>query len=189
MKDIRVVGIDDSHFKPHTEGKVTLIGVVMRSSKYIDGFLKGEIEIDGMDSTDVIIKMVRGKYEKDIRVIMTQGITFGGFNVLDVERLYKETGKSVIVISRKMPDLESMERALREHFLDWEERVKLINEVNIEKLKNGEFEIYVQRVGIDKENTKEIIRKFTIRGAIPEPVRVAHLAASALHFGESRGKP
>ncbi len=189
MKDIRILGVDDSHFTPHTKGRVMLIGVVMRSSNYIDGFLKREIDIDGIDATDEIIHMLVGKYERDIRVVMTQGITFGGFNVIDVERIHRETGKAVLVISRKMPNLESMDKALKMHFPDWKERVELIRKVEIEKVRNGEWDIYVQRVGLDRKEAEEIIKKFTVRGAIPEPVRVAHLVASALYFGESRGKP
>lgn len=189
MKDIRVLGIDDSYFKPHTTGAVLLVGVVMRTSLYIDGFVKDSIEIDGTDVTDAVLRVLGGKYASDIRVIMASGITFGGFNILDIEKIYRETGTKVIIITRKMPDFESIMSALRQNFSDWRWRAKLVRAVPVEKIVNGEHELYIQRVGMSMEEAAELIKKLTVRGAMPEPVRIAHLCATALHFGESRGKP
>jgi len=188
MKDIRVLGIDDSYFKPHTTGKVQIIGVVMRTSLYIDGFVKDSICIDGTDVTDAVLRMLAGKYGPDIRVIMTSGITFGGFNILDIERVYSETGKKVLVITRRMPDMERIISALRQNFSDWERRAKLVEAVPVEEIKNGEKVLYIQRVGMSMEEASMLIKKLTVRGAMPEPVRIAHLCATAIHFGESKGK-
>lgn len=188
-KYIRVLGIDDSYFIPHVPSQVDLIGVVMRASNYFEGMLRRKIKVDALDSTDAIMDMLNSKYGKQIRVVFLQGITFGGFNIVDIEKIWEEKGVPVIVVSRKNPDLSAIQHALRKHFEDWEYRMKLIKNYKIEKVQNGEFEIYIQRVGISLEEACRIIRSFTIRGAIPEPLRVAHLIASALHFGESKGKP
>ncbi len=188
MKNIRALGIDDSYFVPHRRGKVDLVGVVMRKTYYIDGFLIRKIDVDGMDSTEKIIDMVESKYNNDIKIVMTQGITFGGFNIFDIGEFYEKTNKPVIVISRKKPDMESIITALKSHFDDWERRVNLISSYEIKRIKNGDYKIYIQHEGIIMEDAEKIIREFTIRGAIPEPLRVAHLLASSLHFGESKGK-
>ena len=188
MKNIRVLGIDDSYFVPHKRGKVDIVGVVMRRSGYIDGFLIRKIHVDEMDSTEKIIDMVEGKYEKDIKIVITQGITFGGFNIIDMKEFYEKINKPVIVISRKKPDIDSMISALKLHFDDWEDRARLITSHEIKMIKNGDYEIYIQHEGIGIEDAAKIIREFTIRGAIPEPLRIAHLLASSLHFGESKGK-
>ncbi len=189
MKDVRVLGVDDSHFEPHTRGTVKVVGVVMRLSGYIDGFLLREITIDGTDATDAIISMVESKYSRDIRVIMIQGITLGGFNIVDLERLHRETGRAVITVSRRNPDIEKIREALEKHFPDHGTRMALITKFPVEPLENGGGIIYIQRVGITMDEAREIIAKTTIRGTMPEPIRIAHLVASALHFGESRGKP
>ncbi len=189
MKKIRVLGIDDSYFKPHHSGKVAIVGVVMRDGNYIEGFLKRTATVDGNDITDCVMDMLNSKYRDQIKIIMTQGITFGGFNVLDAEAVYKETKVPVIVVSRRHPNIERIELALKANFEDWERRLKLIKNTPIEEMRNGPWTIYVQRVGIEKRLAEEIIRKFTVRGAVPEPIRVAHLLASALYFGESKGKP
>jgi endonuclease V-like protein UPF0215 family len=48
--------------------------------------------------------------------------------------------------------------------------------------------IYIKCVGIDIEDAKEIIKLSTIRGVVPEPIRVAHLIGSGITRGESYGK-
>ena len=190
MKNIRVLGVDDAYFVPHKKSETYIAGVVMRLTFYIEGFMIREITVDGMDVTKVLISMInQSKYRSDIKVVMTQGITFGGFNILDLLKLYELTEKPIIVILRKMPDIKSMISALRSHFDNWKERAELLQKVKIEKIKNGNYYIYIQRVGIDMDQAKDLISKLTIRGAIPEPVRVAHLFASSLKLGESRGKP
>ena len=190
MKNIRVLGIDDAYFVPHKKGETYIVGVVMRLTFYVEGFMLREIAVDGMDVTKVLTSMINeSKYRNDIKIVMTQGITFGGFNILDLHALHESTGKPIIVVLRKMPDIESMVFALKSHFHDWRERAELLKKVNIEKVKNGRYDVYIQRVGIEKNEAIRIIRKSTIRGAIPEPIRVAHLFASSLKLGESRGKP
>jgi len=43
-------------------------------------------------------------------------------------------------------------------------------------------------LGISLAEAKEIITLATIRGVIPEPLRVAHIIASGISRGESYGK-
>ena len=48
--------------------------------------------------------------------------------------------------------------------------------------------IYVKCAGIAIDEAEEIINLSTIRGVIPEPIRVAHVIASGVIRGESYGK-
>ena len=56
------------------------------------------------------------------------------------------------------------------------------------KIKTSYNPIFVKCVGLSIEETKEIIKISTIRGVVPEPIRVAHLIASGITRGESYGK-
>jgi len=56
--------------------------------------------------------------------------------------------------------------------------------MKIEKNKN----IYYQFKGLSKEEVEKIIKLSCTRSLIPEPLRVAHLIASALIKGESGGR-
>lgn len=184
MKEkIRALGIDDSPFSRSSKFS-HLIGSVVRERNYLEGLVIKRIEVDGLDSTDRIIEMLSGKFSDQIRVVFTNGITFGGFNVADIERVYKETGIPIITVVRKMPSGERIERALKKHFQDWERRLELMRKFEIIKLKN----VYVQLVGIETGDALRILEQFTVRGNIPEPIRISHMIGSALYFGYSKRK-
>jgi hypothetical protein len=189
-KEIRIVGFDDAPFIPRTKGKVPVIGTVFRGGNYMDGVFKTEVNIDGMDATRTMIKLLnRSKHKEQLRIIMFKGITFGGFNMIDISSLYNETNLPVIVVNRKKPDLEKIKTALK-NFNDFEKRWKCvenagkIHKMKIEKNKN----IYFQSKGLSQEEAEKIIKLSCTRSLIPEPLRIAHLIASAIIKGESGGR-
>ena len=186
-KEIRILGLDDSPFPPHTTQPVMIVGTVFRAGEWLDGVLRTFIQGDGRDSTSKIISMVNQTRHKDqLGVVMLDGITFGGFNVINIQKIFKSTGIPVIVIMRKYPDFAKIKKAL-ERFKDCEERwkdIKVAGEVY--KIENKE-DIYIQINGIELKDAEEIIKLSTTRSAIPEPVRVAHLIAAGVVTGESKG--
>ncbi len=186
-KEIRILGVDDSPFPPHTTQPVMIIGTIFRAGEWLDGVIRTYIQGDGRDATSKIISMVNCTRHKDqLGVIMLDGVTFGGFNVINIQKIFQATEIPVIVIMRKYPNFERIKKALK-HFHDWEERWKDIMDAGeIYEIKNEE-NIYIQINGIDLEDAKEIIKLSTTRSAIPEPLRVAHLIAAGVVTGESRG--
>jgi hypothetical protein len=48
--------------------------------------------------------------------------------------------------------------------------------------------VFISFAGSTEEEAKELVRKTTVRGVIPEPIRMAHIIASGIVKGESRGK-
>jgi uncharacterized protein len=184
--EVRILGIDDSAL---LNEKVMIVGAVFRGGDWIDGVLRSEITKDGLDATDVICNMIKkSKHYGQIRVIILDGITYGGFNVVDIQMLYRETGIPVIVIMRAYPDFEKIKSALK-YFPDGNKRWMIIKRAGeIEKIAGKKNPIYVQRAGIGLETVIKIIRLTSIRSNIPEPLRVAHLIATGIILGESRGK-
>ena len=184
---IRVVGFDDGTFSFSSKlgrEKTILTGVVMKGSQEVVGVLSRWIIVDGRDATDAMIDAVLSSRFKDLRVILLRGITYGGFNVVDVERLYRGTGLPVVVVVRKKPDLKAMETALRKHFPDAEERIELLRKAPpLAELLPGK--LYIQAAGVDERTAEEIVRVTTKTGLIPEPLRLAHMIASAVMTGES----
>ncbi len=185
---IRVIGFDDGtfSFKSKIErDKTILIGVVMKGSQEVVGILARWIEVDGRDATEKMIDAVVNSRFKDLRVIMLKGITYAGFNIVDVEKLSRKTGLPVIVVIRKKPDLKAMEDALRKHFHDAEERIKLLG-------KGGEIrelipeKLFYQVYGLEPKTAEKIIRVTQKSSLIPEPLRLAHMIASAVMTGESK---
>jgi hypothetical protein len=185
--EIRVVGFDDGTFSFSSKlerRKTVLFGVVMKGSKEVVGAVSRWITVDGTDATEKLIDAVNRSRFRDLRVILLKGITYGGFNVVDLERLHRETGLPVIVVVRKRPDLNAMELALRKHFSDWEERVELLRKAPpLFEMIPGK--LYVQALGVSPEVAFEVVRVTTKTGLIPEPLRLAHIMASAFMTGES----
>ncbi len=186
-QEIRILGVDDAPFKPHTHGSVMLVGTVFRAGIWLDGVLRTYIKGDGTDSTEKITGMVNGSRHKDqLGVIMLDGITFGGFNVVNIQQIFHETGIPVIVIMRKQPNLDKIKTALK-RFEDWEKRwSNVIDAGNVHKVENNE-PVYIQTYGIEVEDAEEIVKLSATRSAIPEPVRAAHIIAAGVTTGESKG--
>lgn len=192
--EIRTLGIDDGSFEPHTEGRTCLVGAVSRGGRWVDGVLVDEVKIDGMDSTSIIVDMInKSRHKEQLRVILTSGITFAGFNVLDVGEVFEKTGLPVVVVSRERPDMISVKRALK-NLPNWERRWEILNSagdiVSVETENSGGrvSTVYIQVKGIKLGDAKKIIRMTSTRSSIPEPLRMAHLIATGISRGESVGR-
>jgi endonuclease V-like protein UPF0215 family len=189
--EIRVLGIDDGPFKPRSKEQVLLVGTIFRGGQWLDGILSTHIEVDGTDATQKIADMVnRTRHKDQLRVIMTSGVTFAGFNVADISEIFKRTRLPVISVSRKCPDLDSVKRALQ-NLADWRERweiLKSAGKIYTVRIKRGEAPVHMQLAGIKRTDAEEIVRSITTRGLMPEPLRTAHLIARGVVSGESMGR-
>ncbi len=179
-----VIGFDDAPFVREEQRNVKIVGAVFADLRF-DGVLIGEIARDGTDAADRMAELIENsKFSEHIRLMMLQGITFGGFNVADVFELYRRLDIPVLVVCRKLPDMNAVRNALIHLGGDWQKKWAII-----EKL--GEPEptdhVFVQRVGIGYEKAQAVIKHFAIHSHIPEPIRAAHLIAGAISDGQSRG--
>lgn len=181
--EIRVLGVDDGVFIPHTKGFVPVVGVVFRGGYWLDGVMHTRIRIDGFDATRKITSMIiSSPHYKQLRIIMLNGITFAGFNVVDIEELNKKTRLPVIAITREKPNLKEIREALK-NLPKSEERWKIIlkaGEPFEMPAKNKGEKIYMQACGLLKEDAEKIVRLTSTRSNIPEALRVAHLIASGI---------
>ncbi|MEM4663055.1 MAG: DUF99 family protein [Candidatus Diapherotrites archaeon] len=183
-KNIRAIGIDDGYFRPKTEGKTKIVAVLMRADGRLEGVLFSEIEIDGTDSTNTIIKIIsdnKSKFLGQAKVIFLSGVNFAGFNIADIEKIYSEFKIPIIVVLRKKPNFNKIFKALK-RFSDNAKRISLIKKAgDVYKADR----IFFQCKGITPERAKYLIKKFSINSHLPEPARVAHLIASASTLGRS----
>lgn len=194
-EQIRILGIDDGHFNRETDENVLVAGVVFRGSDYLDVVLSTKVDVDGMNATLRLIKLINESRTKEqLRFVMLDGIALGGFNVININAIYENTKVPVIVFMREMPDLPAIKNALK-HFEDGELRYNLILkagkifECEIKNKAVGRVgKVFFQIAGTDEKTAQDVLKLTCKNSLVPEPLRVAHLVAQGMVFGESKGR-
>jgi len=187
--NIRTLGIDDAEFKFKITKYVPIVGALVRGNSYLEAVIVDKVKVDGFEVTEKLYEIIsNSKYNKQIKAIFFDGIAVGGFNVIDIDKLYELLKIPIITITRDKPDFKKIKSALKMHFDDWHIRYELISKNKLVKIPTQHNPIYVSYKGIDIKEMKEIIKISTLRGVIPEPLRLAHIIASALSRGESHGR-
>ena len=183
-KSVRILGIDDASFN-NNDKIVKVVGTIFRGINLIEGFLIFDIEKDGLDITENLIDAIKkSKFAEQISVVISKGVTFAGFNILDIKEFYEKTKIPYIVVMRKNPDFVKIKNALNKIDNSHDRFKKLQNAGLIRKYGN----ILYQSIGLEDKDV-EFILKLSIKHAnIPEPIRISHLIGSAITFGESRGQ-
>jgi uncharacterized protein len=179
--EIRILGVDDGKFVPHTTGNVIVIGVVFRGGCWIDGVMHTQVAIDGLDATQQLTLMINNSpHRRQLRLVMLSGVTFAGFNLVDINALHSATGLAVIALTREKPDLEAIHQALK-NLPDSLERWRIVlaaGEIHEFICKGSR--IYMELAGISLADAEKIVELTSTMSSFPEPLRVAHLIASGI---------
>ena len=122
-----VAGVEDGSFEAFRReladaGQYTVLCLTRLCGAVVQDVRLRRVKVDGLDATDALLNMLTGL---EVDAVILGGVTFAGFNVVDVERVYGETGVPVIVFSADRPDVEATLGALRKHFSDWRERWRI----------------------------------------------------------------
>jgi len=176
----RALGISECFIKGLSE-KSVLAGVVLRSDRIIDGFTFSRATVGGMDATDSVIEMYRALGRGDINVLILNGCVISWYNVIDLQRVHEETKLPLICVTyEESPGLEKYFMELFPE--DYERRIEVYRRNGPRtpmRLHTG-FEVYVRFYGMTPEEAKGILNKFTLHGAVPEPLRIARLLARGI---------
>lgn len=178
-----MLGVDDGVFTPHVESLVPVVGVVFRGGFWLDGVMYTEVLVDGFDATGKISAMILGSpHYRQLRVVLLNGITFAGFNVVDMKALNAATKLPVVAVTRAKPDLVGVHEALK-HLSRSEERWQAVlsaGEVfEVSTRREGE-KVYLHVAGISLDDAVRVVRLTSTRSNVPEALRVAHLVASGI---------
>ncbi|XHH08093.1 MAG: DUF99 family protein [Candidatus Bathyarchaeia archaeon] len=179
--EIRVVGVDDGKHVFRVKSQVPVVGVVYKGGCWFEGLMSTKVWVDGFDVTENVAKMITASpHYRQLRVIMLNGLTFAGFNVMDIKALHEATELPVIALTKEKPDLDSIRSALSN--LDQaEERFSiLLNAGEIIPIQKNDKKIFMQTAGLYCEDAQKIVALTSTRSSIPEPLRVAHLIASGI---------
>ena len=186
FNEMRILAIEDGKLinSHNRESRTILVGVKFRRLIIEDICFK-EIMIDGLDATDKTLKIIEDV--KPIDLIILGGISYGGFNLINAADIWRKTKIPTIIFSKKKPDNMAVIRALMKHFPDWRERWNIIREtlkisrgIYEVKVKEKEEPVYIEPIGIKLKNAEQLLRKITVWGRTPEPIRVVNIIAKEI---------
>jgi len=178
-----LIGFDDAPFPPNHRGDVLLVGAVYAGPR-LEGVLSGKVRRDGVNATRTIVRLVSGsRYRDHLQAVLLQGITFAGFNVVDLAAAHEALQLPVITVSRRQPDMAAIRSALLQHVPGGQRKWGLIQKAGPIEAVAG---VYVQRAGISLRDTEALIQRSACNSKLPEPLRTAHLIAGGIAQGESR---
>lgn len=178
-----VIGFDDAPFPRNHRGDVLLVGAVYAGPR-LEGVLSDKVRRDGINATRTIVRLVsKSHYREHLQAVLLQGITFAGFNVVDLQAAFDALKLPVIAVSRRQPDMEAVRNALLDHVPGGQRKWRLIQKAGPVEPAAG---VYVQRAGISLRDTETLIERLALNGRLPEPLRTAHLIAGGIAQGESR---
>ena len=179
---MRLLGVEDGSFKAHLRDvyQSTILCGVVWTQEGIENIHLREVAVDGLDVTDRLLDLMEGL---QLDAVILGGVTFAGFNVMDVHRVYRETDVPVIVYIAASPNPDRVKSALEAHFDDWEKRYSMIDAlgpIHETQINEEDPPVYFEVVGCDASWAENVIKESAVLSRTPEPVRIAGLIARGL---------
>ncbi|MHA1900956.1 MAG: endonuclease dU [Promethearchaeota archaeon] len=179
---------DLAHFNQKSDDihKVSLIGVVCRGIQLLNVSI-GSIHVDGLDSTQEILKMYKeNPYNNEIRLIMIDSPTLGGFNTPNPFEIHEKTQIPIILLPDRKPKTKINE-IYGNIFPERYEQIEMLKKlpelesltVSINQDPKISREIFFHAIGITKSEIIDLLNYLSEFSAIPEPLRLAHIVASS----------
>jgi uncharacterized protein len=176
----QVVGVDDGAFD-RRDRYAPLAAVIVTLPEHVESVRTGQVRVDGTDGTRRVAALVRGLGALDgVRAVLLDGAVVGGFNVLDLKALHRELGLPIVAVTRRAPEFVRIRAALRKWFpRSAAARWALLRAHRLFPVPTGGLPILATAVGCSRADAVRLVQRATVRGHWPEPVRLAHLVASA----------
>lgn len=179
----RAIGFDDGPFERVRGAHVPLIGIATRGTR-IEGMLVASTTMGGSDATAIIADtIVSSRLLQGTHVVLTDGVTVGGLNVIDLLALHEAVQRPCIAVMRKPPNMDNQRRILLD-LEDGEARWQaMLRAGPIHELGGFVFQVH----GASPEVAMRALSILTDTGKVPEPLRLAHLIGRAIVTGHSAG--
>lgn len=183
-KGLRALGIAES-FQKGGSREAILAGAVMRGDFQIDGFALTKITVGGLDATEGVLRLFEDLKRRDINLLMLNGCVISWYNIIELGKVFREINLPLICVTYE--ESEGLEKFFKDNFKDWKRRVAKYKRLGTRtpiKLRTKK-KVLVRFLGIENEKeVKRVLDKFTIQGAVPEPLRVARLLARTIMRSE-----
>ncbi len=177
-----IVGVDDGYFPPNYKDlrlHTVLVAVLCEGAVPKDLRI-GRVRVDYDDVNSKVIELVSDLGSTDL--VILDGVTYAGFNVVDPDVVSNELGIPVITFFHYELNLRRIEYALNKHFPDGNRRLKVIKKVYLSSVDVPtpwrRVRIYV--VGMPLNEAVRTLKKLQTVSPIPEPLRIADIVASGI---------
>ena len=178
---IRSVGIDDGPFVRGQRREVFVAGAVYSAGAF-EGLLSTRVRQDGHNATDRLIAMLSGsKFLPQLHLCLLDGLTLGGFNVVDLPRLHAAVHLPCLAVTRKRPDMAAIEAALDNLSYPKKRRALMAKAGPFHQAKTFSFQV----VGLDPGLALRAVEACVVHGNLPEALRAAHLITRGVVEGQS----
>jgi endonuclease V-like protein UPF0215 family len=178
---LRALGIAESFVR--TSPRSCLAGVVMRADLRIDGMAFASVTVGGDDATKGVLEIYEQLNRADINALILSGAVISWFNIIDLQEIFDVSQKPVICLTYE--ESPGLEKYIRQYFLEPDPKLlkyQLLGQREMVRLKTG-YDVFIRALGATAEEARVLLNKFTFDGRIPEPIRVARLAArAAMHL-------
>ncbi len=181
-RGIRIAAFDDGPFEKGSKNAL-VVGVVGRE-RLVEGILSFRVSTDGNDATaKLLASLKRSRFLEQVKLIAINGITFAGLNVVDIVALSKKLRMPVLAITRKKPHSTLLKNVIRKAGgSNADRKIKIVDDIARSSNLSRTQGIYVQQTG-----TGSMLNKEMLENAL-ELLRLAHLIASGVVRGESKGR-
>ena len=172
--------MDDGPFVRGVDKVCPIVGVLMRLDGKIENIAADSLSVDGGDVTGKISGLM-DMLKIRPSVVMSEGITFAGFNILDPEEFYGRTGVPFLSVRKGKPDITAMIMAIRKYERDAFIKESTLRKVNPDSMNLGGAEITANYAGMTHDDARKLLLRTLGDGILPEPVRLAHIVASTIY--------
>jgi endonuclease V-like protein UPF0215 family len=180
MADRRVLAVEGGSFSKGVD-KFASVAFLLADGIRPKSLIIKRVEVDGLDATERLIETIE-ELNREVDVVMSSSIPTAGFNLLDPKEVLKKFGIPSIFVLGERPDRGAVRAALKKHFIDWGKRLKIIegagefHELPLE----GENPVLLECTGIKPAEAMRLVKRLTIFGRVPEPVRIARMVVRAV---------
>lgn len=180
-----VLGIDEGPFVKGQTAPVTVVAALCQGASLLESVARTDFPVDGAEVTAFLVEWIGGlRVRAALQGIVLGGITFAGLGIIDVRVLSDSLRAPVLITTRRPPDNLRLGQALEAAGLY--DRFA-IAERSPEALRTDEG-IYLAHAGCDRDAALGLLRATRGKAKLPEPLRIAHLIATACVRGESHGR-
>jgi len=175
-----VVGVDDGAFE-RGDRYAPIAAVAIALPEHVEAVRTSRVRVDGTDGTRRVIALVRRLGPLDgVRAILVDGAVVGGFNVLDLDAMSRALDRPIVAVTRRAPEFARIREALVKWFpRSARARWSLLRAHRLFRVPTAGRPILAAAVGCSRRDAVRLVQRSTVRGFCPEPLRLAHLVASA----------